>query len=386
VETVGFVDEYFALCRTDHTDYWNLYLYSDDIGALTDGGPAIVSPLSGSITADAGTSPRWSFQCQVSEDQLPTDTKATLPFTGTVDIVHTLILPSGVPANVFAFSGYVTSVKTERPSGLLTLTGQGFEGRVREDTLTVTHKFSTATTVVDAIEYLIRRTFDVPTNLSISHGAGLDTTTTLGDGYTLSPGDDPLAHILDLSKSIGAETFARPTNLGVGVASWRIQEVAARDDYPNVANVVTPETVMLSSESTVNRAPNRVRLRFEPAKPTTAKPARTGAATVTSGPQDPDTMGRVTEYQRRAGYRTAAQANAAAGRVLTQRSRRTRSVSWRQVPAPWTAPGDTCQVRTVPLEVDPFADTDGLVVNRLEITLASAGPMLVVARATDYTE
>jgi hypothetical protein len=323
----------------------------------------------------------------VSARNRPDGDPTNLPFTSTARIVDAIHADDAPPplylARVSIFSGYVAQVETRRPEGVVTLTLQGWEGRIREDVATSTSKYGGSQTVVQVIDALIARTFDVPAALTISHGAGLDTTTLIEPGYTIAPGDDVLQHILDLAKSIGAECYGQPSDWLDEQTVFRLQPVPGAGDYPNTENLATPETVLVDSIEGVRRAVNRARIRYEPAQPTAAKPARTGVADITSGPQDPDSMGRVTEWQRRTGYRTAAVANTAAARLLRQRSRRTRSVSWSQVPAPWVAPGDTVPVRTLPLEEFPTATTRSLVVNRLTYPCASDALMTVVARG-DY--
>ena len=377
--------DYYAACRVSFRPYVTLYLLSPTLTSLgyTTGLPTRI--LAGSVTADAGTSPRWQASVTVAAASLPPGVKDTLAFGGQFAIDHAIYSEYAHAAcTATVANGYVRSVTTDRPDGTITLDLAGYEGRLTEDIVTATVKATPTDSVVDVIEFLIRRTFDAPPFLTIAHGSGLDTATVIGDGYTIAPGDNPLQHCLDLAKTIGAEVFCLPDDLGQ--AHWRIQDVAGAGDYAADAAYTTPETTMLRSRSTVRRAVNRTRLRFEPAKPTTAKPARTGAAEVTTGPQDPDTMGRVTEFQRRTGYRTAAVANTAAARLLTQRSRRTRAVSWEQVPCPWLAPGDTVPVRTVPLEEDPAGVESDLVVNRFVLPLVADTPMTVVARETSYIE
>lgn len=380
LDTLAFPDDVYATYR-DSAQVRTLTL---ELQETIDDLPVIVPIYDGVVTADAGTSPRYAATVEVAEANIPDGWLDLLPFTAVAKIRDSIVTSyAGVGASVVVFSGYVDQVQVDRPEGKVTLTLTGWEGRIREDVATTTSKPASTTTVVNQIRAIITRTFDVPAYVDIDNGAGLDTTQTLEAGYTVSPGDDYLQHALDLAKSIGAEVFARPSSDADELVKFIIRPVPGTGDIDNPWNLATPETVLTSSVEAVRRAVNRVRLRFEPASPTTAKPARTGAAEITSGPQDPDNMGRVTEWQRRTGYRAATPANNAAAAVLRQRSRKTRSVSWSQLPAPWCAPGDTVPVRTVTLAVDPDATTRDLIINRLEYPLGAVAPMTVVSRG-DY--
>lgn len=389
--TLGFPDDCYASWRDSSLQRTlTLHLRNDGIGSGgADFGSVAIPVAGGSVIADAGSSPRYAATVMVQETNVPTGWLDTLAFTGTCQIVEQIETAyAHVTCDVILFSGYVDEVQTERPSGLVTLTLTGWEGRIREDTATTTSKPSATGTVADLIESLIRRTYAAGSSfVTVHRGGGLDVTQTVEPGYTIAPGDDVLQHILDLAKSIGAECYAPPPPTTSGSTGnsiyFQLQPVPGTNDIPNRQNLVTPETVLIDSLEATRRAVNRTRMRYEPAQPTTAKPARTGAAEITSGPQDPDTMGRVTEWQRRTGYRTQALADTYAGRLLRQRSRKTRSVSWHQLPAPWVAPGDTVPVRTRSLAAFPTATTRNLIVNRLDYPLGAVEPMTVVARG-DY--
>lgn len=387
--STGWHDTYFAGRRASGQYQTRLKIVdpflSDSIFASNS---MIIPVVGGTSFADAGQSPRWSAEVTIDGRQLPDGLLEVLPFTGAVTITDRWVDPvSGITHNVDVFDGYVDEAHVDRPDQTVTLRLLGWEGRIREDVIKTTRKVTGTDTVRNTIKWLIERT--LPT-AGILYGPGLDTTTTVGDGYTLAPGDDPLQAILDLANSIGAECYSSPGRFvsplnELGPRLFILQPVAGLDDWPNVENLVTPETVLLRSKEQNRRAPNTTRIRFEPSQPTKAKPARTGAAEVTTGVQDPDTMGRFTEFQRRTAYRTSGQATTAAERLLRQRSRRSRSVSWEQVPAPWTEPGDTCPVRLKDLESYPDAETESLLVNRLELPLTGGRPMTVIARATVYT-
>lgn len=374
----GAAAELYSTCRSSHQVESYLELHtpgSEDYYRLVITG--------GSVTADAGQSPRYSATVTVDTALLPDDYLITLPFGTTAKLVRGVIRPSnGTLAWCYVFDGYVDVVARLRPEGQTEFTLTGWEGRLEEHTMYATSHPTTGNDVTDEIARIIHRT--LPTAV-VTIEAGVDTTTDADPTYTYSPGDSPLQHVLDLAKSIGAECYSTPTD--DSVPHFIVRNVPPTGEFPAEPNVATPESIMTRSRSEVRRAVNMTRIRYEPAKPTTAKPVRNGEAEVTGGgPQDPDVMGPVVEFQRRTGYRTEALADAAAGRLLTQRSRKTRSVTWDQIPAPYLEPGDSVLVRVQTVEEDPTAAFDELCINRLTLPLVAGEDMQIVGRTTDYIE
>lgn len=368
-----------ALVRDTHTFVDTLYLLGPDAAEPV---PVPVSPGS-QVIADAGTSPRWSATLYVpfaAFDGMGAEHYPVTPFGTACAVRRTYQLPdlSG-PVYVWVFSGMVTEVESQYPEGRVQISAEGWERGVAEDLFTVSSQIKvTDRTYTDEIVRLIERTY--PT-VTVELDGAVDDTATLEKGYSYAPGDDPMSHILEHAQSVQAEVFCRPTDSLDRGGIWVIRPVPRTGDYVADVNVVTPSTIMVRARSTVRRSVNRVRVRFEPNKPTSSKPARTGAATVVSGAQDPDVMGRVTEFQRRTGYRTSTQANAVATRVLTQRNRRAEQITWDQVPAAYLEPGDT-----VPVDITGSGETVNRIINRLYLPLEPGTDQQIAARETAYTE
>jgi hypothetical protein len=105
-----------------------------------------------------------------------------------------------------------------------------------------------------------------------------------------------------------------------------------------------PGGTMTRSSTAYRRAINYTRVRFEPARPTKSRVARVGTAQQTTGPHRRRDLYIGNGYSRRAGYRTQAQADAAATRYLSRELRLASTATLWSVPLPWVEVGDTVTV------------------------------------------